>query len=137
MSTFYSRSPALYIRTPHAATHVQPHEENMDSFFYLELERALNEQSFGITRFQLARPTTSLEASAYVTLLEGNTVHISLSARGYQVCKVFLLPHGVTFLILELIGVDLISSRLSKTPATQRLSAQTEYSKASRIFCQH
>ena len=62
----------------------------MDSFFYSELERALGEQSFGIIAFQLVKPgTTSLEASAHVTILEGNVVHISLSTRGYQVCNIF------------------------------------------------
>lgn len=91
MSVVHPGPPVLYILAPHSATHVQPHEEIMDSFFYSELERALNEQSFGIAAFQLARPTTSLEASSYVTLLEGNVVHISLSARGYQV-SFFLAP---------------------------------------------
>jgi len=49
-----------------------------------ELQRALEEQSFGITGFQLARSTGSLESFARVTLLEGNVVCIGLSARGYR-----------------------------------------------------
>jgi len=52
-----------------------------------ELERALREQSFGIAGFELLRSTSSLESSALVTLLEGDVVNISLSARGYQLIK--------------------------------------------------
>jgi hypothetical protein len=57
----------------------------MDSFFSSELERALEEQSFGIAGFELLTSTSSLESSALVTLLEGDIVNISLSSRGYQV----------------------------------------------------
>jgi hypothetical protein len=66
----------------------------MDSFFSSELERALEEQSFGIAGFELVRSTSSLESSAFVTLLEGDVVNISLSARGYQVRRI--LFHLVT-----------------------------------------
>jgi hypothetical protein len=59
----------------------------MDSFFSSELERALEEQSFGISEFELEDSTSSLESSALVTLLEGEVVAISLSSRGYQVWK--------------------------------------------------
>lgn len=57
----------------------------MNSFFSSELERALGEQSFGIAGFELLRPTSSLESSAIVTLLEGDVLNISLSSRGYRV----------------------------------------------------
>ena len=133
MSVIYPEPFVLYILAPHSTIHVQPHREPMDSFFYLELERALGEQSFGITAFQLVGPTTSLEASAYVTLLEGNIVHISLSARGYQVCN-FFAPCSYRFLILERIGVH---QRLLKTPAIQRLLIQEGYSRTLKNSCQH
>lgn len=57
----------------------------MSTFFTSELDRSLREQSFGIAGFETMRPTGSLEASAHVTLLEGDVVTISLTSRGYQV----------------------------------------------------
>jgi hypothetical protein len=56
----------------------------MDSFYPAELERALKEQSFAIAGFELLT-STSLEASALVTILEGDVVRVSLSSPGYQV----------------------------------------------------
>jgi len=61
----------------------------MASFFSSELERALEEQSFGISEFELEDSTSSLESSALVTLLEGEVVAISLSSRGYQVWRLY------------------------------------------------
>ena len=57
----------------------------MNTFISSELEKALEEQSFGITGFELLRSPSSLQSFARVTLLEGDVVNISLSARGYQV----------------------------------------------------
>ncbi|KAH7921763.1 hypothetical protein BV22DRAFT_1038248 [Leucogyrophana mollusca] len=54
------------------------------SFFYSELRRALSEQSFGIVRFDVTRPSTPHEAVASVTLLEGNVIRVSLTTRGYH-----------------------------------------------------
>ncbi|KIK95163.1 hypothetical protein PAXRUDRAFT_827280 [Paxillus rubicundulus Ve08.2h10] len=54
------------------------------SFYYNELRRALSEQSFGLTRYDVARQYTAHEASAFVTLLEGTTLKVSLNARGYR-----------------------------------------------------
>jgi len=49
-----------------------------------ELQRALTEQSFGITNFSIST-STSLRATAFVTLLEGHTITIALSTHGYSV----------------------------------------------------
>ncbi|KAH7912554.1 hypothetical protein BJ138DRAFT_1004220 [Hygrophoropsis aurantiaca] len=59
-------------------------DSSPSSFFYSELRRALSEQSFGIARFDVSRPSTPHEAIASVTLLEGSVIKISLTARGYQ-----------------------------------------------------
>jgi hypothetical protein len=63
--------------------------KTMNSFFSSELEKALEEQSFGIAGFQLLQSSNSLESSALVTLLEGIIVNISVSSRGYQVWRYF------------------------------------------------
>jgi len=67
-----------------AACPASPILYNFDSD---ELEKALEEQSFGITGFELLRSPSSLQSFARVTLLEGDVVNISLSARGYQLTK--------------------------------------------------
>ena len=54
------------------------------TFTRSELDRALSEQSFGITSYEIT-DSTELEASARVALLEGNVIIISLTSRGYQV----------------------------------------------------
>ncbi|CAL1712703.1 unnamed protein product [Somion occarium] len=53
-------------------------------FTQVELEQALSEQSFGITSYKITS-STDLQASARVVLLEGNTITISLTSRGYEV----------------------------------------------------
>jgi Protein of unknown function (DUF727) len=55
------------------------------TFLSSELQRALNEQSFGIATYTLAPSASALQAIASVTLLEGRTIFITLSARGYRV----------------------------------------------------
>ena len=50
-----------------------------------ELHRALDEQSFGIATYTIAPSASALQAIASVTLLEGQTILITLSARGYRV----------------------------------------------------
>ncbi|KAG6332812.1 hypothetical protein ID866_6276 [Astraeus odoratus] len=55
------------------------------NFFYNELQRALSEQSFGIARYEVAKPISPHEATASVTMLEGPCVSITLNARGYHV----------------------------------------------------
>lgn len=53
-----------------------------------ELVRALAEQTFGIESFEIKEGNvTEHEATAEVQLLEGTTVEISLTSRGYQVCN--------------------------------------------------
>ncbi|KAF9808948.1 hypothetical protein IEO21_07670 [Rhodonia placenta] len=53
------------------------------NFPTVELTSALGEQCFGIVDFTIVSSTVH-EASARVALLEGNTVIISLSSRGYR-----------------------------------------------------
>ena len=48
-----------------------------------ELERALSEQSFGISAYAIVS-STELEATAVVTLLEGRTLSVVLTPRGYE-----------------------------------------------------
>ena len=55
------------------------------SFYHDELSRALSEQSFGLTRYEVMRQSSAHEATAVVTLLEETTVRVSLTIRGYQV----------------------------------------------------
>jgi len=66
---------------------VSPGSPSLYNFDSDELERALEEQSFGISEFELEDSTSSLESSALVTLLEGEVVAISLSSRGYQLIR--------------------------------------------------
>lgn len=77
-------SPILYNFEPEAGWSLYSCKP-MDSFPPTELERALKEQSFAIAGFELVASTSPLEASALVTLLEGDVVRVSLSVRGYQV----------------------------------------------------
>ena len=55
------------------------------TFTQEELARALKEQSFGITTFEIVS-TTPLKATASIVLLEGQTILVSLSSRGFHVC---------------------------------------------------
>jgi hypothetical protein len=54
------------------------------SFYGDELLRALSEQSFGIKSFSTLA-STELEATASMTILEGQTINIKLAMRGYSV----------------------------------------------------
>lgn len=54
------------------------------SFYHTELSRALSEQAFGLARFDVYGGSSPHEATASVTLLEGKTIRITLTARGYQ-----------------------------------------------------
>ncbi|KAG2129124.1 hypothetical protein DEU56DRAFT_817829 [Suillus clintonianus] len=54
------------------------------SFYHTELNRALSEQAFGLARFDIFRSSSPHEATASVTLIEGRTIRITLTARGYQ-----------------------------------------------------
>ncbi|KAL0961321.1 hypothetical protein HGRIS_006279 [Hohenbuehelia grisea] len=55
----------------------------VSSFFGTELQRALREQAFGITSFELV-DAGPLQAGAKVTLLEGSAVTVTLTGRGYH-----------------------------------------------------
>ena len=59
-------------------------ESEPHAFVKEELSRALNEQSFGITSHEIIS-STPLKAAARVVLLEGDTILLSLSSRGFQV----------------------------------------------------
>ncbi|KAH9982776.1 hypothetical protein BGW80DRAFT_45331 [Lactifluus volemus] len=53
-------------------------------FYRHELARALNEQSFGVSRSEITNFTEN-GAEATITLLEGQTINVVLSSAGYQV----------------------------------------------------
>lgn len=76
-----SRVNLLMPITDHSECVRQAHPS---SFFGDELLRALTEESFGIKAFSTIA-TTQLQATASVTLLEGQTIHIKLETRGYSV----------------------------------------------------
>lgn len=52
--------------------------------FTSELKSALRENAFGLKDYQVIRET-HLESTATVVLLEGDTVTVSLSPRGFEV----------------------------------------------------
>ncbi|KAF9468522.1 hypothetical protein BDZ94DRAFT_1245562 [Collybia nuda] len=54
------------------------------SFFVDELRRALNEQSYGIEAFSITA-SSSLQATASVTILEGLKFNIKLNLGGFSV----------------------------------------------------
>jgi hypothetical protein len=60
-------------------------------FYTQELSDALNEQSGRITSFGGLVPKGD-GAIATVSLLEGETLQVSLTLKGYTVCKVGCLP---------------------------------------------
>jgi hypothetical protein len=53
-------------------------------FYRHELARALNEQSFGVSRSNITNFAEN-GAEATITLLEGQTINVVLSSAGYQV----------------------------------------------------
>ena len=53
-------------------------------FYRRELEQALKEQAFGISRSELIR-SNEHEAEATITLLESNTINVVLSSAGHKV----------------------------------------------------
>lgn len=57
---------------------------SQESFAQTELVQALTEESYGLKSFEIIRKT-QLESAAKVTTLEGDTITISLTSRGYQV----------------------------------------------------
>lgn len=66
--------------------------------FSSELESALKENSFGLKDYQVIRET-QLQSIATVVLLEGSTVTVSLSPRGFEVgsligCLFYISAHG-------------------------------------------
>ncbi|KAF8622871.1 hypothetical protein AX15_006684 [Amanita polypyramis BW_CC] len=65
---------------------IDPTPMSSPSTFYAEeLNNALQEQSFGIHGFTIISSTSSLQCSASVTLLEGNTIRITLRDAGYSI----------------------------------------------------
>ncbi|KAI9444912.1 hypothetical protein H4582DRAFT_1912046 [Lactarius indigo] len=59
-------------------------QKGVVGFYRRELARALDEQSFGITRSEITHFSEN-EAEATITLLEGQTVDVTLSSVGYKV----------------------------------------------------
>jgi hypothetical protein len=64
--------------------------------FAFELASALKENSFGLKEYQVTRES-QLESTATVVLLEGHTITVSLSPRGFEVRfsdhpHLFLIP---------------------------------------------
>ncbi|KAF8442958.1 hypothetical protein L210DRAFT_862160 [Boletus edulis BED1] len=59
-------------------------DPSSSSFYHDELSRVLSEQSFGLTRYEVAGQSSAHEATAAVTLLEGTNINVSLNIRGYQ-----------------------------------------------------
>ena len=55
----------------------------VESFAQAELERSLTEQNYGLKKFEITKKSL-LESTAEVTTLEGDTVVITLTPRGYQ-----------------------------------------------------
>jgi hypothetical protein len=55
-----------------------------EGFLSKELQRSLAEQQFGIASYEIVPSSGSLSATARVTLLEGDSLLVSLSPRGYQ-----------------------------------------------------
>jgi hypothetical protein len=58
--------------------------ESPSAFYARELGNALREQSFGIHDFEITEDSL-LQCSASVTLLEGNTIQVTLKNSGYSV----------------------------------------------------
>ncbi|KAF8743933.1 hypothetical protein AX14_013986 [Amanita brunnescens Koide BX004] len=58
--------------------------ESPSAFYARELGNALREQSFGIHDFEITEDSL-LQCSASVTLLEGNTIQVTLKNSGYSI----------------------------------------------------
>lgn len=54
------------------------------TFTESELSQALSEQSFGITSYEI-QSVSQPESTARVVLLEGDAIHVTLSARGFEI----------------------------------------------------
>lgn len=98
------------------------------SFYHAELSRALSEQAFGLARFDVCRGSSPHEATASVTLLEGRTIRITLTARGYQVRTAYAWSTS-TKISSSLMGIR--SSNLSKVSC--RLSVQHTKEEGERL----
>ena len=97
MTRLYNRiSPQEWSRNLQDTTDIMASPSS--SFYYNELSRSLSEQSFGLSRYEVAGQYSPHEATAVVTLLEGTTIRVSLNMRGYQVN----LHHSTTVVIADL-----------------------------------
>jgi hypothetical protein len=73
---------------PTTASFYEMNEQSgVADFYRRELARALNEQSFGITRSEITHFSEN-EAEATITLLEGQIVDVALSSAGYKVGQI-------------------------------------------------
>lgn len=86
MTKLYNRISPKHLEwrhSPQATANMA--SSSSSSFYHNELSRALSEQSFGLTRYEVARQYSAHEATALVTLLEGTNIRVSLDIRGYRV----------------------------------------------------
>lgn len=68
--------------------------ESPSTFYARELGKALGEQSFGIHDFKITEDSP-LQCSASVTLLEGNTIQVTLKKSGYSVSVFWFLMYSL------------------------------------------
>lgn len=117
-SKLYNRNP------PHSGT-LKSTKIMSPSFYYTELNKALSEQAFGLGQFDV-KSSTPHEATASVTLLEGRTIRITLSARGYQVRAAHAcMPLSLTSFSLMEVGSSNLS-RVSCRPSVQPMRKREE-----------
>jgi hypothetical protein len=110
----------LYNRNPPHTWALKSRKIMSPSFYYTELNKALAEQAYGLAKFDVSS-STSHEAAASVTLLEGKTIRITLSARGYQVRVAFAssLPLSLTSFSL-MVARSMNLSKVSYRPSVPR-----------------
>ena len=60
-------------------------ESHPHAFMEEELKRSLNEEAYGIAKYEMVSGSP-LKATARVVLIENDVILVSLSGRGYQVC---------------------------------------------------
>ncbi|KAI0690454.1 hypothetical protein C8T65DRAFT_97781 [Cerioporus squamosus] len=58
-------------------------ESHPHAFMEEELKRALNEQAFGITKYEMVS-SSPMKATARVVLIENDAILVSLTSRGFQ-----------------------------------------------------
>lgn len=85
MSWLYNRISPNASERRKRNLHIANMNSSSSSFYHDELCRALSEQSFGLTRYEVTKQYSAHEAAAVVTLLEGTNIRVYLNTRGYRV----------------------------------------------------